>query len=268
MPSPRTRTELATIIGIVVAVGSIFMTTVLNTGGLEAMKGLLHLGPVVLIVGGTVGVTFISYPLSDLKRMPALIWQTIQPPDLRMQATIDFITELADQARRKGILSLQDEAVRAPDPFLARGINLLVDGTDSETIYTVLSSEIKLETARQRRLAGMFETAGGYAPTIGIIGTVMELVHVLPNMSDATKLGQSIAGAFLATFYGIVTANYFWLPIGKKLKTQAAARENYGEMVIEGLLLILDGQASRFLRERLVAYLDAPPAIPRRGSAL
>jgi len=254
----RSRAELATLIGLVGGVASIIITIRLNTGSLKALEALLHAGPIVLIFGGTLGVTFISYPLSDLKHMPRLIGQAFRVPDLHMPDVIDFVARLADKARKGGLLSLQSDIEDVTDPFLKRGMLLLVDGTDPELMYGVMKSELSLNLARRRRLAGMFDAAGGYSPTIGIIGTVLELVHVLGSLdAEPEKLGKAIASAFLATFYGILSANYFWLPIGRKLKIQIMARENHGDMIIEGLMLIQNGQSGRFIRERLQAFLPS-----------
>lgn len=252
--------DFATLLGLLLALAAMVAAVFINTESLETVVAMLKLGPIVLIVGSTLGVTIMSYPMSDLRHMPRLLLQAFRTPNLRIPATIDRLVELADMARKNGLLSLQEEVEKAEHPIMKRGLTLLVDGTDSETMRTILTDELSGVHDLDYHRAGIFAAAGGYAPTIGIVGTVMELVHVLGNMSEPSKLGAAISAAFLATFYGIFTANYVWLPIASKLKGQIAAQEKVGSMIIEGLIMIQQGQSSRFIRERMEGFFPAMPA--------
>ncbi|MBX6377600.1 MAG: MotA/TolQ/ExbB proton channel family protein, partial [Clostridia bacterium] len=142
------------------------------------------------------------------------------------------------------------------DPFFARGLQLVVDGADPDMLEGVLLGEAVLARRRREQDARVFETAGGYAPTMGIIGTVMGLIHVLGNLENPSELGPAIAVAFLATFYGIFTANVFWLPVSQRLKENAAAEAEYRQLITEGLLAIQQGDNPAIVREKLRAFLS------------
>jgi chemotaxis protein MotA len=163
---------------------------------------------------------------------------------------------MAEKARREGLLSLEEETQTLSDPFLRKGISLVVDGTDPELVKDILESDLDAMEARHSRQAGLYMTMGGFAPTLGIIGTVMGLVHVLENLSDPGTLGPAISSAFIATFYGVSSANLVFLPIGNKLKRISHDEVHARTMLIEGVISIQAGDNPRVVEEKLRTFLD------------
>jgi chemotaxis protein MotA len=173
------------------------------------------------------------------------------------------MVKLAEKARREGLLALEGELDGVDDAYTRKGLQLVVDGTDSELVRTILESEIDGMAARHHENAHLFATAGGFAPTLGILGTVLSLVHVLENLADPSSLGHSIAGAFLATLYGVGSANLVFLPVSNKLKELSHEEVNYRNMLLDAVLAIQAGENPRMLGERLETFL--PPTA--RGKA-
>ena len=163
---------------------------------------------------------------------------------------------MAEKARREGLLALEDEAENVDDAFIKKGISLVVDGTDPELVKDILESDLDAMEARHTQQAGLFQNAGGFAPTLGIIGTVMGLVHVLENLSDPDSLGPAISTAFIATFYGVASANLYYLPIGNKLKQISHDEVHARTMIIEGIVSIQAGDNPRVVEEKLKTFLD------------
>lgn len=254
--------DLSTILGIIIGFGSL-VAAVLMDGGHIGQMWLFS--AFLLIVGGTVGATTISYPMEQMMQLPKLIGKAFFNKPLDLNATIDTLVDLVEKARREGLLALQNETAQLDDDFMVRGIELVVDGTDPQAVRTIMETEIAFLEKRHQSGYGIFETAGGYAPTIGIVGTVMGLVHVLSNLDDPDSLGPAVAIAFMATFYGILTANLFWLPIASKLKVRSAEEVLLKEIVLEGVLSIQAGESPRIVREKLQVFL--PPAMKGEGAA-
>src|SRR5579872_6805814 len=169
------------------------------------------------------------------------------PPD----ETIAQMVEFAERARREGLLALEEVTKSVEDPFLRKGIELAVDGTDPEELREILENDIASFRAEQKAGAKFFENMGGFAPTLGIIGTVIGLVHVLQNLSDPGKLGPLIASAFVATLWGVMSANVFWLPIANRLKRVSEIEIHHRELLIEGIISIQAGANPRIVQQRL-----------------
>jgi chemotaxis protein MotA len=184
--------------------------------------------------------------------MRALTWKPTPAGDL-----VPVIVELAGKARREGLLTLEDAVSDVDDDFLKRGISLAVDGTDPEELQEILECELMAKKAADKHGAKFFADMGGYAPTIGIIGTVMGLVHVLENLSEPDKLGHLIAGAFIATLWGVMTANVIFLPIGNRLGRLSQIEAARMELVIEGVLAVQAGANPRAVQQRLTSLLPA-----------
>jgi chemotaxis protein MotA len=251
--------DLGLLLGLVVAVVSIIGADVMDGGSLAA---LLNPSAAVLVIGGTIGATAVSHALGDVLSIPALLARALRDRRSHPEAVIQRLVDFAVKARREGLLSLETELAGLDEPFLKRGLQMVVDGADPDMVRGVLETEIASVERRNRAGAHIFETAGGYAPTMGIIGTVMGLIHVLSNLNDASKLGPAIATAFLATFYGIATANVFWLPIGAKLKSKGGAELADRELMLEGILSIQRGDNPSIVRDKLSVYLAKAPAEP------
>lgn len=254
--------DLSTVVGIVLALSMVLLSAVLD--GLH-LSQLWSLTAFMLVMGGTLGATIVSYPMEDIMALPKIIMKTFFTSKTEVNQTIDTIVEMVEKARKEGLLTLQNETARLDDPFLVRGIELVVDGTDPHAVRTIMETEIAFMEKRHKAAASILDTAGGYAPTMGIIGTVMGMVHVLGNLSNPDTLGPAIAVAFMATFYGIFTANIFWLPLGAKLKARSAAEVLIKEMVLEGVLSLQAGESPRIVREKLEVFL--PPKQKRAAGA-
>ena len=245
--------DLATILGIVLGLGSL-LGGLLWEGG-EA-SALLVPSAALIVIGGTVGATAISYTLQDLRVVPKLFVKALRNAPYDTAKVIEDIVGMAEEARREGLLYLENRLSEIEDQYLRKGIQLVIDGTDPELVKNILEVEIYSIEERHHVGSSIFEAAGGYAPTMGIIGTVMGLVHVLGNISSPEALGPSIAVAFMATLYGIGSANIFWLPIAAKLNNISQKEVLLKELMMEGIISLQSGYNPVLIRERLVAHLN------------
>jgi chemotaxis protein MotA len=223
------------------------------------LRSLLAPSAFILVIGGTLGATIISYSMEDVAALPKVMTLAFKKQDTDPLKFIDLLVEFAEKARREGLLILQEFIKDTQDKFLVRGMNLVIDGADPELVRNILETEIVFLEKRHNTAASMFETAGGFAPTMGIIGTVVGLITVLGNIEDSAALSKGIAVAFLATFYGIGTANLLWLPLGNKLKLKSKVELLIKEMILEGILSIQAGENPRIVREKLEVFL--PPKL-------
>lgn len=242
--------DLATIIGIVFAVGGVMAGYILEGGNPASL-----IGPTagMIVVGGTIGAATVGHTMAELKGLPKLFIKAIKSPPDRKAELIAEMVEIAEMARRDGLLALENRPVE--DPFLKRAMMLVVDGTDPETTRDILMLDIEAMEARHEHGYGFFNAMGGFAPTMGIIGTVMGLVHVLGSLDNPDELGPSIAIAFIATLYGVFIANVIFLPIGSKLKLRSKEEIAERTMVVEGTLAIQAGDNPRVLKEKLSTYI-------------
>jgi chemotaxis protein MotA len=253
--------DLATLLGITGGFGALIAAFVLEGGHLASLLGITA---AMIVFGGTIGATMTSYALSDILAIPKLIARAMRTPPDRRATLVEELVKLAEIARRDGLLALENHPI--DDPFLKRGIMLVVDGTDPEMTAQILEAELEAMEARHARNYGIFTTMGGFAPTMGIIGTVMGLVHVLGSLENPDQLGPAIAVAFLATLYGVSSANLLWLPIGNKLKLRSKEEVAERQLMLAGILGIQAGENPRMLREKLVAQLP-PSAREAKGTA-
>ncbi len=253
--------DTGVVLGLVVAAGSIIGSTLLDGGKLAA---LFNPSAALLVVGGTLGVTTIAHSLREMLALPSLVLRVLHEEHRDEPATVALLVEFAVKARREGLLSIEDKITDLENPFLRRGLQMVVDGVDPDMVRNMLQAEIANGARRGGRAAQLFETAGGYAPTMGIIGTVMGLIHVLSNLDNAASLGPAIAVAFLATFYGIGTANVFWLPLAAKLKAKNAAESAAKELILEGVLSIQRGDNPSIVRDTLNIFLEPQAASPKQ----
>jgi chemotaxis protein MotA len=247
--------DLATIVGFVA--GLVILMTVMILDGGSPVELISHPAAILLIVGGSLAATTISSPLREVLKLPKLIVLAITQNRFEPLEVIELITRMADKARREGLLALEDEAKKIKEPFLQKGIMMVVDGVDPHQVREILESSIRHMESRHKAGAGLFAAAGGFSPTFGIIGTVMGLISVLKQLDDPNKLAKSIASAFLATLWGLLMANLIYLPIASKLKARSEEEVQYRHMIMEGILAIQAGENPRIVREKLLAYL--PP---------
>jgi len=244
--------DIASIVGIVLGLGAVF-------GG-AALEGL-HMGALIqptaaiIVLGGTAAATFVSFPMGTLIQAVKDLKKVFLPPKEDPEGVIKNIINYAAKARRNGLISLEQEAQTVKDSFTKKGISLVVDGIDPQKLRETMEIELGSFKEHGKGSAEVFESAGGFAPTIGIIGAVLGLIHVTNNLSDPSKLGGGIAVAFVATIYGLMTANIFCIPFGTKLKHRLKEELLQKEMVIEGLIAIQNGENPHFIEQKLRAYL-------------
>lgn len=249
--------DLATIGGIIFAIAVVAVGAALEH---VALKSLLGISAFLIVIGGSIGATIISHTMADLKRVPRGLKLAFAPPKLDYFGTIDYIVGLAEKARRIGLLALQSDAETAPSPLIRQGLTMIADGADLDSVQDTLEWMADMEAEETNRAAAVFDSCGGYSPTLGIMGTVMALVTIMGNLNDPDTLAPAIAVAFLATLYGIGFANLLFLPMGAKIKRATAEQRKLNDMVIAGLLGIAAGENPRMLRDKLMIHAGSQTA--------
>lgn len=244
--------DLATILGLLIAGAAVVITVFLEGGTLSS---LFQPSAAILIFGGTVGATVVSYRGPDLRKVPGAIFSAFRSSSEHPEEVIEQLVRMAEKARKEGLLALQEDVRSLDHALLARGLQLAVDGTDPDVVRMTMEMQVEIAQRSQMNAATALETAGGFAPTIGIIGTVMGLVQVLQHLGAAEELGHAIALAFLATLYGVASANLFWLPLANKVKQNVHHETLLCHMYIAGVTGLQTGEAPRALRERLEVFL-------------
>jgi chemotaxis protein MotA len=249
----------ATLVGIAVALGAVLVSMVMEGGN----PASILLPPAMLLVfGGTFGVAMAGGLMKDATGVVGTLKNALLAKKHDTGSSIATVVDFAERARREGLLSLENEAKNVEDPFLRKGIELAVDGTDPEELREILEGEIESKRSSDRAGAKFFSDMSGYAPTLGIIGTVLGLIHVLENLSEPEKLGHLIAGAFVATLWGVLSANIFWLPLANKLKRVSEIECHHMELILEGVLSVQAGANPRVIEQKLLSFLpekDRPP---------
>lgn len=254
--------DLSTVLGIIVGFGFLIFGYNLEGGTVGSLGGL---SAALIVFGGTAGAVLVSFPLSDLKNLPKWVKLAFTSRSFGTAEAYETLVRFAEKARREGLLSLEQELGTVTDRFTNQGMQLVIDGTDPEITREILESNIAVLEKRHKVGIAVFEAAGGYSPTMGIIGTVMGLVMVLGNLSDPESLSHSIAAAFIATLYGVASANLLWLPIATKLKMKDKAEVSAMEMVLDGILSIQAGENPSILKEKLKTHVGS--ILPSEGQA-
>ena len=209
----------------------------------------------MIVLGGTFGATFVCFPLPTIIHALKSAKIAFLPPEVDHAQVVKDIINYATKARRNGLISLEQEARSARDPFIKKGISLVVDGIDPQKLRETMEADIMAYEDNAKHGTEFFEAAGGFSPTIGIIGAVLGLIHVMGNLSDTTKLGAGIAVAFVATIYGLMVANIICLPIGNKLKIRMREEVLRRVMILDGLIAIQSGENPHFIEQKLKAFL-------------
>ena len=253
----------ATLIGIAVAMGAILLTMILEG---SSPMAIILIPPLILVFGGTFGAAIGGLSMNDVKKIGnwfklALMAPAVSPVSDRIQVLVS----LAEKARKEGLLALEAEVKNVDDPFLKRGLQMSIDGTDPEELRDILEAETVAKRRADKQVAKFFADAGGYAPTIGIIGTVIGLIHVMENLSDPESIGPLIASAFVATLWGVLSANVFWLPMGAKITRTSELQAASMELLVEGIAEIQAGTSPRTVRAKLSSLV--PPSEQRREAA-
>lgn len=245
--------DILSLLGLLVAFGAILGGNLLEGG---RVGSLLQLTAFVIVIGGTLGAVLLQTPLKVFLQASRMLLWVFRPPALNAEQQVESIVEWCHLARKEGLLGLETLSEELEDPFSRKGLQLLVDGREPEAIRAIMEVELDSLEDRAMQAAKTFEAAGGYAPTIGILGAVMGLIHVMQNLADPAKLGEGIAVAFVATIYGVGSANLLLLPIAGKLKAIVQAQSRVREMTIEGLTAIAEGENPRAIESKLLGYLQ------------
>jgi chemotaxis protein MotA len=238
-------------VGIMVALGCLLVADILEGGSPAAF---LNPSAIIIIFGGTFGATMATTSVKQFMTMPKLLAMSMKPRVTDIDQIRTMLVKFAERARREGLLALEGDVEAVKDPFIRHGLQMIIDGLEPDTVEEIL--EIEIESAQARHMHGidLFAKMGGYAPTMGVIGTVMGLINVLANLDDPAGLGESIAVAFIATFIGVGSANILWLPVSGNLKgkDQAEARER--RLALAAILAIQAGDNPRIVAQKLRAH--------------
>jgi len=258
--------DISTIVGVVVALAIVFTVQILEGG---SPASIILIPSMLLVFGGAFAAGMAGGVLKDAVGVGKLLQKAFLAKVTPPNKLVDDIVKLAERARREGLLALEDAVKTVEHPFLKRGLQLAIDGTDPEELHDILHAEVGAKKKADKSGMKIFENMGGYAPTIGIIGTVMGLVHVLENLDKPEALGHSIAAAFVATLWGVLSANLIWLPVATRLTRLSGIEAEEMELVIDGVLAIQAGSNPRLVAQKLRSLLppDAAKAAEAAASA-
>ncbi len=246
--------DLGIIISLIIGFGAIILGFTLEGGALHA---LFEPTAAVIVFGGTIGAVGVSFPMKTIKKIPHALKLAFTPQKRDIDSLVELMKEMAIKARKEGLLNLEAYVQNASvDPFIRKGLQMVVDGIEPHLIKGSLEIKVENMSNKRREEIAVFDSAGGFSPTMGIIGTVMGLVQVLGNLTNPDELGPKISVAFIATLYGVGTANLLWIPIANKLKALEKDEILEKEMIIEGLLLIQEGVNPSVLATKLESFME------------
>ena len=244
--------DYLTIVGLLIGVAAILVGQQLEGGEISALIN----GPAALIVfGGTLGAVMLQSPIKVFIRAIKMLWWMISTPQFNNEDVIQKIIVWSHIARREGLLGLESLEEAETDRFSKKGLQLLINGSEPEVIRSMMDVDIHTKESFDFQAARVFESMGGYSPTIGIIGAVLGLIQVMGNLSEPSKLGEGIAVAFVATIYGVALANLILLPIANKLKSLVASEAHFNDMMVEGLVSIAEGENPANIETKLLGFL-------------
>ncbi|MCM4077241.1 flagellar motor protein [Paractinoplanes hotanensis] len=246
--------DISTIVGVVAGLIIVFTVQILEGG---SPTSILLIPSMLLVFGGAFAAAMAGGVMKDWTGVGAQLTKAFAKKVTPPTELVDEVVKLAERARREGLLALEDAVKTVEHPFLKRGLQLAIDGTDPDELHDILHAEIAAKKKSDKASAKLFENMGGYAPTIGIVGTVMGLVHVLENLDKPDTLGHSIAAAFCATLWGVLSANLIWLPVASRLARLSAVEAEEMELVVDGVLAIQAGSNPRLVAQKLRSLL--PP---------
>ena len=245
--------DVLSLIGIVLALVAIVGGNYLEGGHAAALLN----GPAALIVfGGTLAAALLQTSIAVLKRALSILGWVFLPPVINQQVGIERVVSWSTTARKEGLIGLEAVADLEEDLYARKGLQLLADGVETEAIRNILEVDLYTQESRDIQAAKVFESMGGYSPTIGIIGAVMGLIHVMSNLADPNLLGRGIAVAFVATIYGVAFANLLLLPVSSKLKSLVMRQSAYREMLLEGIVSIGEGENPRSIELKLQGFMS------------
>lgn len=248
--------DYLSLIGVVLGFSAIIGGNLIEGGQIDA---LLNAPALLIVLGGTMGATFLQFPPAVFLRSVKISFWIFMPKKLALRRQVEKMVEWSALARKEGLLGLEAVLDIERDPFAIKGLQLLVDGSEPDVIRDCLELDINTREFSDLQAAKLFEAMGGYSPTIGIIGAVIGLIHVMKNLADPGLLGTGIATAFVATIYGVGFANLIFLPIANKLKMQIHAMSQAREMLVEGIVAIAEGENPRNIELKLSGFLIDNP---------
>jgi chemotaxis protein MotA len=259
--------DITTLGGLIIGTIIIGLVMILDGGSPAELFAVPQ--AILLIIGGSLAATAITVPMEALVKLPKFLSIAAKNHHYDTVGTIEMLVKMTDRARREGLLALEDDAKKVNDPFMQKAIMMVVDGIDPAQVRAIMETSIEHMQERHKQGYAFFTTAGGFAPTFGIIGTVMGLISVLKELDNPSKLAKSIASAFLATLWGLMMANLVYLPLGAKLKAKDEEEAAFRMMMMEGVLSMQAGENPRILREKLSAFLspNSPKAKEEKSEA-
>ncbi len=244
--------DILSILGIILALASIVVGQHLEGGHIGS---ILQFTAFLIVMGGTIGAVMLNYPMPVFMKALASTKMVFFNVHVDMKGLIAQLVELSNLSRKQGLLALEGKLKSLEDPLLKKGLQMVVDGTEPPKIREILEVEVDMFEEEYTLAGKVYESLGGYAPTVGILGAVLGLIHVMENLADPSKLGGGIAVAFVATVYGVGAANLFFLPMGGKIKMKAKELVVARMMIIEGLVALAQGENPRMIEEKLSGYL-------------
>lgn len=251
------RPDIATLAGLLLALAGIIGGLILEGG---SIRDITQVTAAMIVLGGTIGAVLVSTPLGvaigAAKRLAAVFFDRSTPAERMVEDIIGYATK----ARKTGVVSLETDADAIDDPFLKKALILAIDGTDLQEIRRMMEVDIDLAEQHIEAEAKVFEAAGGYAPTVGIIGAVLGLIQVMKHLENIEEVGHGIAVAFVATVYGVGVANLFFLPAAAKIKARAHGESRRKELILEGVSGIVEGLNPKLIRTKLEAFAPPSPA--------
>ncbi|MDH4179118.1 MAG: flagellar motor protein [Armatimonadota bacterium] len=251
--------DLTTLVGLLIAWGAVLCSILLEGGHLGAFW---NLPAALIVIGGTIGATAIGLPMRQAMGAAQVLMRAFLGRPVNGVDVIELLSDLIRRARRDGVLGLESEIRNIDNEFLRSGLQLVIDGTSQDLLRDILKAEIEAMRARHEMGQAVFTAAGGFAPTLGIIGTVMGLIHMLGKLDKPEEMGHSIAAAFVATLYGVAIANLILLPIANKLKANSEEELTAYELAVEGILALQAGESPRVANTRMRSFLS--PQAKRR----
>jgi len=258
-----TRPDLASFAGLAVALGALIGGLIMDGG---KISDITQVSAAIIVLGGTLGAVMITSPLSSLISAAAGLKKVFFEAAINAEAAIDEMVGYATKARKSSLISLESDLENIDDPFLKKALTLAVDGTDLQELRSMLDLDLAQSEKKAETEAKVFEAAGGYSPTIGIIGAVMGLIQVMKHLENIDEVGKGIAIAFVATVYGVAAANLFFLPSANKLKSRAQKEVQLKELLIEGVVAIIEGMNPKLIRVKLEAFAS-PSAKKQKAGA-
>lgn len=249
--------QAGAIVGLLIAFGAICTGNLFEGGDLSSV---LQPTAAYIVLGGTLGAVLVQFPLASLRQTVRHLSQMFSTREIYDLVKIRTqLLSLSTKSRREGLVSIEREVSQLKDPFIKRALELVIDGFQAKTLRAILVQEMAQKEEEREASAAVLDAAGGYSPTIGILGAVLGLIHVMENLSDPSKIGPGIAVAFVATLYGVSFANLLFLPLAGRLRSQAREQQVYLELSMEGACSIADGEGPRLLEQRMSAYIKEEP---------